>query len=137
MPIETAAAAGVTRILAGRASAFLYVPPGYRGDRPMPLLVMLHGAGGDRYSDIIAFAPGFAAPDLIAGMPAVFVSHGLQDRMLPIETRSRRIVPRLRRAGYAVRYEEFAGGHAVPGTLAREALQAFVRRPQAKQKIAA
>ena len=45
-PIETAAAASVTRILAGSASAFLYVPPGYRGDRPMPLLVMLHGAGG-------------------------------------------------------------------------------------------
>ena len=44
---------------------------------------------------------------------------------------------RLRRAGYAVRYEEFAGGHAVPETLAREALQAFVQRPQVKQKIAA
>ena len=220
MPIETAAAASVTRILAGSASAFLYVPPGYRGDRPMPLLVMLHGAGGtprgaialvqrhadalgllilapkstavtwdviadgrvgpdaaaldalvrrasiehavdqsrvaiggfsdgasyaltiglargERYSDIIAFSPGFAAPDLMAGMPAIFIAHGLQDRVLPIETCSRRIVPRLRRAGYAVRYEEFAGGHAVPETLAREALQAFVQRPQVKQKIAA
>ena len=73
----------------------------------------------------------------MTGMPAIFIAHGLQDRVLPIETCSRRIVPRLRRAGYAVRYEEFAGGHAVPETLAREALQTFVRRPPVKQKIAA
>ena len=35
---------GVHRLQAG--GALLYVPKGYRHDRPAPLLVMLHGAGG-------------------------------------------------------------------------------------------
>jgi len=29
-----------------RRDAFIYVPAGYRADRPAPLVVMLHGAGG-------------------------------------------------------------------------------------------
>ena len=191
------------RTLAGRAQ--LYVPASYRHGRPMPLLVMLHGAGGnasqgialargeaDRlgflllgpksraaswdmisarafgpdvraidallrevasgysvdparvaiggfsdgasyaltiglingglFSEIFAFAPGFAAPGAYSGKPRVFISHGTADRVLPIDACSRRIVPHLRRAGYDVRYEEFAGGHEVPRELARQAL---------------
>lgn len=219
-PFQVDIAPGVKEIIAGRAAALVYVPSGYRGDAPLPMLVMLHGAGGtargaidlmkphadalgilllapkstastwdiiadgrfgpdengldalvrkasidyavdqrriaiggfsdgasyaltiglargDFYSDIIAFSPGFAAPDRLAGMPNLFISHGLQDRVLSIETCSRPIARRLQRSGYTVRYEEFSGGHRVPDGLAREALQAFVRRPQAAQKIAA
>jgi predicted esterase len=33
--------------LGGRRDGVLYVPQGYRPDRPAPLVVMLHGAGGD------------------------------------------------------------------------------------------
>ena len=198
-----AEAKGGLHSLAGGAQ--LYVPASYRNDRPMPLLVMLHGAGGnaahsialaraeaDRlgflllapksaraswdiisarsfgidvraldvllrevsagysvdaskvaiggfsdgasyaltiglingglFSDIFAFAPGFAAPGVYSGKPRIFISHGTGDRVLPIDVCSRRIVPQLRRAGYDVRYEEFAGGHEVPAELAREAL---------------
>src|SRR4051812_15189914 len=33
--------------LESRRDGFLYVPAGYREDRPAPLVLMLHGAGGD------------------------------------------------------------------------------------------
>lgn len=32
---------------AGRRDGMLYVPPGYRADRPAPLVLLLHGAGGN------------------------------------------------------------------------------------------
>ena len=50
------------------------------------------------------------------------MSHGRNDTVLPIATTSRRLVPALRRAGYRMRYEEFAGGHAVPGAIAAAAV---------------
>ena len=63
-----------------------------------------------------------------AGVPRVFVSHGTRDGWLPIARCSRRIVPRLQRAGYEVRYREFEGGHVVPPAVAREAVAWFVNR---------
>ena len=77
---------------------------------------------GDVFSSIIAFSPGFAAPARQEGSPAMFVSHGTQDRVLRIGSTSRTIVPRLRRAGYEVRYVEFDGGHEVPTSIVRAAL---------------
>jgi predicted esterase len=214
-PAQTAAATkldvtpGLKEIAAGRAAALLHVPEGYRPDKPMPLVVMLHGAGGsarhgidlarsladelgflllapksrgvtwdiiaerrfgadaaaldafvaevtgayavdrqriavagfsdgasyalsvglergDTFSDIIAFSPGFMAPGRASGQPAIFISHGMADRVLPIDSCSRRLVPRLEQAGYSVRYIEFPGGHVVPPELARQALEALV-----------
>ncbi|HEX9939409.1 MAG TPA: PHB depolymerase family esterase [Longimicrobium sp.] len=80
---------------------------------------------GDLFSHVLAFSPGFMEPDGQQGAPAVFVSHGTGDRVLPIGTCSRRVVPALRQAGYGVRYREFAGGHTVPPEIAREAVQWF------------
>ena len=82
---------------------------------------------GDLLTHAIAFSPGFAAPADRRGRPAVFVSHGTRDRVLPIERCSRRIVPQLEREGYEVRYREFDGPHAVPDEVAREALEWFTR----------
>nr|WP_295373902.1 PHB depolymerase family esterase [uncultured Sphingosinicella sp.] len=209
MATKLAVTPGLKEITAGRAAALLHVPAGYRADRPMPLVVMLHGAGGsarhgidlaraladelgflllapksravtwdiiaerrfgadasaldafvaritgdyavdperiavagfsdgasyalsvgidrgETFSDIIAFSPGFMAPQRAAGRPAIFISHGVADRVLPIDQCSRRLVPRLEQAGYRVRYVEFPGGHTVPPDLARQALEAFV-----------
>ncbi len=78
---------------------------------------------GDLFRGVLAFSPGFSAPAAQRGSPRVFVSHGTDDPVLPIERTSRRIVPTLRRAGYDVRYREFAGGHTVPAELAREGLE--------------
>ena len=87
---------------------------------------------GDLFTRVIAFSPGFAAPAIRRGKPLVFVSHGTRDRVLPIDRCSRRIVPRLEGAGYEVSYREFDGPHAVPPSVAREALQWFIPNREAK-----
>ncbi len=61
---------------------------------------------------------------LVAGSN-YYLSHGTGDRLLPIERCSRRIVPRLEREDYEVRYREFDGPHTVPGSIAHEALDWF------------
>lgn len=193
--------------------ALLYVPGGYRPGRAVPLLVMLHGAGGDAgqsialargladrlgflllapkseaaswdivssrsygadvaaldsalkevfaaysvdrervalggfsdgasyalslglingdlFSHVFAFAPGFMAPERPRGKPRIFISHGIADRVLPIDSTSRRIVPLLRRAGYEVDYQEFAGGHEVPDGIGRRFLETLAGEPR-------
>ncbi|MDP9405490.1 MAG: alpha/beta hydrolase-fold protein [Actinomycetota bacterium] len=191
--------------LGGRRDGLVFVPSGYRPDRPAPLLVMFHGAGGDarsRYTEdlfalaeergvivvvpesrgstwdvivggfgpdvafvdrvlasvfrryaidqervavggfsdgasyalslgmtngdlfdaILAFSPGFSAPARMEGRPRLFVSHGTDDGVLPIDATSRRIVPAARRAGYDVTYEEFEGGHMLSREIAAAGL---------------
>lgn len=80
-------------------------------------------ANGEIFPNIIAFSPGFIAPPRIAGQPRIFISHGTADRVLSIDRCSRAIVPRLRSAGYAVEYREFAGGHTVPEPMVEAALE--------------
>lgn len=81
---------------------------------------------GDLFTHLIALSPGFAAPPVRVGQPRIFVSHGVDDDVLPIERCSRRLVPMLRDEGYDVRYEEFEDGHAVPPWLAADAVRWFV-----------
>jgi phospholipase/carboxylesterase len=85
-------------------------------------------ANGDLFTHVLAFSPGFLAPTRQTGLPRVFVSHGTLDRWLPIDSCSRRIVPRLERAGHEVRYREFTGGHVVPPDVAREAARWLANR---------
>jgi phospholipase/carboxylesterase len=82
---------------------------------------------GDVFSRIIAFSPGFIPPVTMRGKPRVFVSHGTQDQVLPIDDTSRRIVPGLKARGYDVTYREFEGPHRVPPTIARDGFEWFVR----------
>jgi predicted esterase len=73
------------------------------------------------FSDVLAFSPGFMAPLRREGEPRVFVAHGKEDRVLPVE-RGAAIAQRLAQEGYDVVYEEFDGAHIVPPPLARAAL---------------
>jgi phospholipase/carboxylesterase len=73
---------------------------------------------GDAWPEIVAFAPGFAAPEGVRGDPSVFVAHGEMDRVLPIDHTSRRLVPRLREAGVEVEYVEHPAGHRIPPQIA-------------------
>ena len=83
-------------------------------------------ANGHLFSHVLAFSPGFLVRTHAAGAPRIFVSHGRSDRILPIDACSRVLVPELRREGYDVRYREFDGGHEVPPTVTREAVDWFV-----------
>ncbi|MDQ1738794.1 MAG: phospholipase/carboxylesterase [Pseudonocardiales bacterium] len=81
---------------------------------------------GELFSRILAFSPGFLVPGRRSGKPAVFISHGVADTVLPIDRCSRRIVPLLRADGYQLDYREFAGGHTVPADLATAAVEPLV-----------
>ena len=196
-----------TLALDGNRDALLYVPVGYSPQQPAPLVLMLHGAGGnaegglrpfrsladatgaillavssrretwdvlhgaygpdvavidraleqvflsyridpariaiegfsdgasyalslgltngDLFTHIIAFAPGFMAPASLRGRPSLFIAHGTQDNVLPIDRCSRRLAPQIEQAGYRLLYREFDGPHTVPEPIAQEALNWF------------
>ena len=80
---------------------------------------------GDLFTHIIAFAPGFMAPASQHGAPDIFISHGTEDGVLPVDRCSRRLVPQLKQAGYRVDYREFSGPHTVPESIAQDALDWF------------
>ncbi|XYH94826.1 alpha/beta hydrolase [Sorangium sp. So ce1128] len=51
--LEGELSAGLTPLgLSPRRDGLLYVPAGYRADRPAPLVVLLHGAGGNAHHGI-------------------------------------------------------------------------------------
>lgn len=79
----------------------------------------LGAANGDWIPRVIAFSPGTIMPSESprAGKSQYFVSHGIQDQILRIDTASRTIVPALRNEGYTVRYDEFTGGHEIPAAV--------------------
>lgn len=76
---------------------------------------------GDLFTHVIAFSPGFIVGNEGRGKPAIYISHGTRDGVLPIDSTSRRLVPSLHQAGYDVQYREFPGSHEVPPHIAREA----------------
>jgi phospholipase/carboxylesterase len=81
---------------------------------------------GGLFTHIIAFSPGFFHAPTLTGKPAVFISHGVKDTVLPIQPCSRRIVPKLQQETYAVTYREFGDGHIVPDEIREEAINWFV-----------
>ena len=83
-------------------------------------------ANGDLFTHVLAFSPGFLAPPGQEGAPRLFISHGRQDQVLPIDYCSRRFVPGLRRAGYDVTYREFDGPHRTPPEIARMGVEWFL-----------
>lgn len=78
---------------------------------------------GALFTHVLAFSPGFMAPGKLVGAPRVSVSHGVRDRWLPSNLCSRRIVPKLERTGYEVRYREFDGPHVLPPDICRQAVE--------------
>lgn len=86
-------------------------------------------SNGDVFSSVVAFSPGFLAVPERVGQPRVFVSHGTEDRILPIDQCSRSFVPMLAAAGYVVEYEEFQGGHTAPPAVADKAFRWWLDGP--------
>lgn len=75
---------------------------------------------GDLFSQILAFSPGVMTPVDAVGKPRIFISHGTEDNVMPIDDTSRRFVPRLRNLGYDVTYREYEGRHGVPADVVTE-----------------
>jgi phospholipase/carboxylesterase len=69
---------------------------------------------GDLFTHCLAYSAGFVIAGPRRGKPKFFLSHGRQDRILPIDQCGRRIVAELKHDGYGVRFEEFDGPHTVP-----------------------
>jgi phospholipase/carboxylesterase len=83
-------------------------------------------ANGDLFSYLIAFSPGFFAPEGTHGKPRIFITHGTADRILPIDQTSRQITPMLKQNGYDLTYQEFEGGHTIRPEHMRGALEWFL-----------
>jgi phospholipase/carboxylesterase len=84
-------------------------------------------ANADLLTHVIAFSPGFVAPGARVGTPQVFITHGRDDTVLPIDHTTRRIVPRLRADGVPTEVREFDGAHAVPAAMAADAVDWLFR----------
>lgn len=78
-------------------------------------------ANGDLLKSVIAFSPGYFIGTVRRGNPAIFIAHGVNDEILPLDNSSRRFVAVLRKAGYAVEYREFYGGHEMSPRVTDEA----------------
>ena len=81
---------------------------------------------GDLFTHVIAFSPGFAYSLERHGKPAVFISHGVDDPVLPIDPCGRRIVPQLQHQGLEVKFTEFDGGHEIPAAISENAVSWFL-----------
>ena len=72
---------------------------------------------GDLFSKVVAFSPGFVVADQRRGKPAIFISHGLYDRVLPIDQTGRRLMTSLKQDRYTVTFREYLAGHRVPAEI--------------------
>ena len=79
---------------------------------------------GDLFTHLIAHSPGFVIRGTAHGKPRIFISHGRQDTILPIDQCGRRIARQLEGDGYRLRFDEFDGGHAATPAM-REAAFAW------------
>lgn len=77
---------------------------------------------GDLFRSVAAFSPGFVVGGTAHGKPRIFISHGTQDHILPIDSCGRRVAKDLVTRGYDVTFREFAGDHEIPWDVAREGM---------------
>lgn len=82
-------------------------------------------ANGDLFTHVLAFSPGFIGHMTSRGEPKIFMSHGTEDEILPVNPCSRSIEKQLRRLEYGLTYIEFDGGHEIPPDVTMEAVDWF------------
>lgn len=82
-------------------------------------------ANGDLFTHVLAFSPGFIGHMVSRGEPKIFMSHGTEDEILPVNPCSRSIEKQLRRLEYDLTYVEFDDGHVIPPVVAEEAVKWF------------
>jgi phospholipase/carboxylesterase len=77
---------------------------------------------------VVAFSPGFVIPSDKPERLPVFIRHGTNDQILPIERTSRPLQSALRDGGFELDYEEFEGPHTVRPADARKSLEWVSKR---------
>ena len=85
-------------------------------------------ANGDVFRGIIALSGGGSLPEKGVGRPRIFVAHGANDAVIPIEVGGDDIARALRGRRYAVTYRRFDGGHRVVPAIAGAAVEAMLGR---------
>jgi phospholipase/carboxylesterase len=80
------------------------------------------------FSTVLAFSPGFVKPAVKTGKPRIFIGHGTQDEILPIDMTSREIVAALKEKNYPVKFEEFDGNHTMTRDEVAHAIDWFLQR---------
>ena len=81
---------------------------------------------GDVFTHVIGHSAGFIVPGPVHGRPKVYLSHGRQDNILPIDQCGRRIAAQLTRQAYVLRFDEFDGGHMASPEIREAAVSWFV-----------
>jgi predicted esterase len=80
------------------------------------------------FQSVMAFSPCFIPSGAQkSGTPRIFISHGTNDEILPIESCSNRLVPELKKSAYEVTFQQFEGPHTVPPQIARAAMEWFLK----------
>jgi predicted esterase len=74
---------------------------------------------GDLFKHVLAFSPGFIVPGQERERPRVFISHGMEDPILPYERCGKRIAADLKGRGFDVTFSDFHGGHEIPLDIGR------------------
>jgi len=80
---------------------------------------------GDQFKHVISMSPGVMQPIAARGKPRIFLSHGTNDPIMPIDLTSRQFLPKLKALGYDVTYREYEGRHTPSPPVVREAFQWF------------
>jgi phospholipase/carboxylesterase len=83
-------------------------------------------SNGDLFPAIMALSPGGIIGGQQQGVPRIFVSHGTEDTVLPIERAGDAVVKTLRDAGYPVTYRRFRGGHEASPATSKAAVRWFL-----------
>jgi len=83
-------------------------------------------SNGDLFSHLIGYSPGYVINVDSVGKPKIYISHGKNDSVLPVEGSSGYIVPTFINSGYDVTYYEFRGGHALPSSIFDMSLDWFL-----------
>jgi phospholipase/carboxylesterase len=84
--------------------------------------VSLGVTNGNFFRELLIMSPGRLDAVLMRGRPRVYLSHGIDDDVLPVGNSRNRVRPTLVENGYTVIYNEFAGGHAMHGPTMRAAI---------------
>jgi phospholipase/carboxylesterase len=94
--------------------------------------VLIGLKNGDLITRVAGLTPCVDVPGDRVGMPALFISHGIHDQVLPIDDCSRFTVPRLRDRGYSVEFVEYdsdqGNGHFITEAVAIQAMNFLAGR---------